>query len=269
MGSQIKQYLLGSLSKEESEKIDLEIILGSLSEEEYRLAESDLMEDYLENMLSPDEVELFRTNFLISEARESELKILTLLKSYAQRTARSENTNEIIAESSQNNFFQRIKKYITLNLRPAAAVVVFSILGLLISIFFYNSGRVNEIGELNNKDYSNLAEVKDLSSIILTPGVFREGGQASVLSTEKITEQVLLRIALPINVNFEGRFNVKILREQTEILTLDQIRSYKNQSVQEIRLILPSSLLKKGIYKIEIAPENSPSILITYPFEVR
>ena len=54
-----KQYLLGNLSPPETEAIDLQIISDEDSEEKLLWAESELMEDYLDETLSLKEVGLF------------------------------------------------------------------------------------------------------------------------------------------------------------------------------------------------------------------
>ena len=61
---EIKRYLLGSLTPPEMEAIDLQIIADENTEESLVCAESELMEDYLDQMLSPPEVALFEQNFL-------------------------------------------------------------------------------------------------------------------------------------------------------------------------------------------------------------
>lgn len=62
----LKQYLLGNLPPQEAEAIDLQIISDESSEEKLLWAESELMEDYLDETLSPTDVELFKENFLVS-----------------------------------------------------------------------------------------------------------------------------------------------------------------------------------------------------------
>ncbi|MEJ7701662.1 MAG: hypothetical protein WKF71_18755 [Pyrinomonadaceae bacterium] len=58
-----KQYLLGNLSAMEIEEIDLQLISDKSLEERLYWAESELAEDYLDNVLSPPEVALFEKTF--------------------------------------------------------------------------------------------------------------------------------------------------------------------------------------------------------------
>ena len=109
----LRQYLLESLQEKEAEELDLQIISNKSLEEELYLAEDALIEDYLDETLPAAEVELFHKNFLISEAREDQLKELAALKNYAQNTIQKE-----VSGKPADNFFQKLKNAFTLNFRP-------------------------------------------------------------------------------------------------------------------------------------------------------
>jgi hypothetical protein len=52
-------------------------------EERLSITEEDLMEEFIEDTLSPKERELFRKNFLASGRRKREIAYIFLLKRYA------------------------------------------------------------------------------------------------------------------------------------------------------------------------------------------
>lgn len=83
----IKQYLLGNLTPDEAREMDLRIISGASLEDELLAAEDDLMDDYLDGILSPADAELFRRNFLVSDERRAALQHLAGLKKYARNFA--------------------------------------------------------------------------------------------------------------------------------------------------------------------------------------
>jgi hypothetical protein len=53
---------------------------GTIDPETLEFCESELVEEYLENSLSPNEIELFKTNFLVTNERQDLLNELRLLK---------------------------------------------------------------------------------------------------------------------------------------------------------------------------------------------
>jgi hypothetical protein len=266
--NKIRQYLLGNLSEEEAEKIDLRIISDKNFEELLYFAEESLMEDYLEKTLSPSDIKLFHENFLVSPERKNELKHLSLLKSHTQN--KPEQSEEPVSQSiiSSDNFFQKLKVFFGLNIPLVAALSVLIVSGLLIGVFLYDRSE-NELVRLAQTELSNVSEYKDLSNLSLISGTFRDAPGGGGLKKEALTDNTFFRLALPSGNFSEVFFNIKISREQKAVATLEHIRPYDNQNGQELRLLLPSSLLEKGDYKIEAAPENATEAPIVYSFTVR
>jgi hypothetical protein len=108
----LKQYLLGSLPQSEVEVVELSVISGEISEDELLWAESELMEDYLDETLSPTEVEMFKENFLVSPERAAQLRQISLIKNYVRDAAAKkvpEKTRQTVPESfaeKLRNFFR-------------------------------------------------------------------------------------------------------------------------------------------------------------------
>ena len=263
-GKIIRQYLLGNLTEKEVEEIDLRIISEPGFDEELYLAESNLMEDYLEDLLSPQETELFQKNFLSCKQRQKELENLAMLRSYSQKKHLEVVSDEKINKPS-GTFWGKFGKFLTVNLHPIAAVFAVVMLLAVIGIYFFNSGET-EIAELNRKDLSSISEYQNLTNLNLISDNFRDSGGTNKLSVNNLTEQVLLRLDLPVEGN---AFDVRITRGGIEAANLDNIRPYQNQSEQELRLLLPSSLLTKGEYKIEARPENSSDSPVIYSFTIQ
>jgi hypothetical protein len=83
MNNKIRNYLIGNLPEEESAEVDLQIIKGEITKEEFQIEESDLIDDFIDEMLPPEELEMYRNNFLLNEQRKDEFRLLFLLKKYA------------------------------------------------------------------------------------------------------------------------------------------------------------------------------------------
>ena len=260
-----KQYLLGNLTPEETEKIDMQIISDAGLEEKLCWAESELAEDFLEGTLTPEETELFCKNFLISPERESQLKQIALLKNYSKNALNAQTSDEE-TDKPADNFFGLWKKFFTINLRPATAVLAVLIICFAFGIawIIFSGVSNNELTQfekkyesLNRKDLSNLSDFQNFSNVSLFSGTFRDSNSGNKLKQDALTEDVLFRFALPFGVGDETLFNVQILKEQKPVFRQNQVRVYKNQSGQEIRLIVPKSILHKGQYQISL---ENPSI---------
>ena len=274
-----KQYFLGNLGNEKAEAIDLQIISDANLEENLHFAETELMEDYLDGTLSPAEIELFQKNFLVSPERKKQLAHLSLLRKYARNEARSKTFSKL-PTISEETFRQKLRKMFSANLRPATAFLGLIIVGLAVIIgwrvLFYEAG-ANEIAslekefvELNKTDLSNLSEFKDFSNLNLISGTLRGGANnKNILLKENLTANVLFRLALTSEVNPDAVFKVEIVKDQKNVLPPSQIRSYKNQSGQEFRLLLPASLLTKGEYQIKIKNQAAQDADFVYSFLVQ
>jgi hypothetical protein len=266
--NKLRQYLLRNLPDEEAEQLDIQIINDESLEEAFQNAEESLMEEYLEGMLSPSEARLFHENFLGSSERESELKHLFLLKRYAKKKAEQEQlTRQEI--KTRNVFFRKLKSFFGFSFPLPAAVIVLIVLGLLLTGVFFYKGDESEIAALNQNQLNDISQYKNLSNLSLSSGTFREAPSGNALSENGMTENVLLRLALPSDIMTGGFFNIKITSQQKTVATLKHIRSYDNQNGRELRLLLPSAQLKKGSYKIEAAPENGQEAPVLYTFTIQ
>lgn len=265
-----KQYLLGNLSPPESEAIDLQIIADEDSEEKLLWAESELMEDFLDESLSADEIVLFKNNFLVSSERISQFKQISLMRNYARRTA-NKSVSENACEPAAESFFEKLKFFFSLNWRPLAAVFTLVVVGTFAA--FYLTAKHQTVSEieyaaLNRKDLSDLEEYKPLSNLSLISGVFRDSGDARKLTENKLTEKVLFRLALPVKSAAPDKFKAELVKAGNSAFTLNDLPFYTNPNGQELRLLLPSTELKKGTYQLKITNQSAPESPFVYSFTV-
>lgn len=265
-----KQYLLGNLSPPESEAIDLQIISDKDSEEKLLWAESDLIEDYLDETLSPNEIELFKSNFLVSSERVSQFKQISLMRNYARRAA-TKIVAEKACETAPERFSAKLKIFFSLNWRPLTAVSALVVVGVFAAFYLTaNNQTASEIeyAALNQKDLGNLEEFKPLTNLSLMSGVFRDSGDSRKLAESKFTEKVLFRLALPVQSNAPDKFKAELIKNGKTAFTLDNLPFYTNPNGQELRLLLPSAELKKGTYQLKIIKQFAPETAFIYNFAV-
>lgn len=265
MENKLKKYFLGTLSKAEIEAIDLQLISDENFEEDLILAKNDLMEDNLENALSADEIKSFETNFLNTDERVKELKNLALIKNYAVKSA-SENVVEKKQTDASESFSEKINGFFLMYLRPILIGFAAIFLAAVIFGVFYINSDDTKLAKLNGKDFTNVDDFRDLTNLNLISGTFRSTKGTLQLSAEKLTDPVFLRLALPQESEF---FNVNVYRNDEKIVSGLKARSYSNENGNELRLLLPTSILTKGNYKLEAVPANSPSSPVAYSFVIQ
>lgn len=265
----IRKYLLGDLQESEMEAIDRQIFSDEITAENLHLAEDALMEDYLDEALSPAETGLFHENFLISETRKNQLAQLAALKKYVRN--KTENKK---AENEKKNVNRNLKYFFGFR-RAAIAfgLLIIALVGIGVWQLNFNSKNENsalaeEIAALNKQDLGDLKKYENFSKLSLLPGQLRSSDAKTTLEDDGISQTVLIRLALPPEETAQ-KFNLKIVRNGKENISLDDVSVYDNQIGKEIRLLVPSSFLKAGEYKIELSPENENVFPVNYSFTVR
>lgn len=262
----LRAYFLGQLAEDELAAVELTIMSDANLEAKLHLAESELIEDYLEKTLPPNENLLFNKNFLVTAERQKRLDFLKLLKKHAQNVNSTKAIYNLEAEKNPS-LLAYLKNLFSLKLKPialfAAVLVMVLAIGFSWKILFYNGAR-NEfawaekaVDQLNKKDFSNPSEFQNYSKLNLIAGNLRSAGGKNSLAENSLTNEVFLRLTLPIEINSDKFYTAKIIKDGKLALTLNQIRTYQNIAGREIRLLLPASLLKKGEYQIELREENT------------
>jgi hypothetical protein len=267
----LKKYLLGNLAEAEIERLDLQIIADESYEEKLLLAETELVEDYLEKSLSDEEKRLFFENFLISEERRRLLEETAALKMLATREFAVVETS---SETASGDFFRNIKDFFSVKLRPAIVLssVLLAALATLAAWQIFSGNSLTplekEYAALNEKEFSNLAEFSNLSTVTLISGTFRDGGAAAKTKAENLSDSVFFRLAIPFAAGANAVFKAEILKDERKIFTLENARVYRNAGGSEVRMLLPKAVLTKGQYRINLENAANENEKIGFSFSV-
>jgi hypothetical protein len=105
-----------------------------------------------------------------------------------------------------------------------------------------------------------------LTNLNLISGTLRSSERIPEIDSDKLTDPVFLRLALPLSGDF---FDVNITANDKNIVSNLRARAYSNQSGRELRLLLPASVLTPGNYKVEVFPAETPKMPVTYSFTVK
>lgn len=273
--TQLIKYLLGTLDEREEQAISLRIVEDKTFENEMLLAESELIESFLEKTLTPEETKLFYINFLINEERENQLKEIYLLKKYAADNSRQKKIAEIQKINSPG-FVNKLKTFFSANLKPVPATLAILIVALTIGAIWrvlFTKPVVEltrleqQYAEINRKDLRNSPELT-LSPVVLIPGALRSDDPSSKVETAKIGDKVFFRLGLLVEVTDKEFLKAEMVKDKKTIFTQNEARIYKNQNGQEVKLILPKSVLEKGQYQIKLENPNNENSPISYTFVV-
>lgn len=265
----LKRYLLGVLSDQENEAIDLRVISDETFEEELSLAEDDLIEDFLEETLSPDEKNLFYLNFLTSPLRRARLREIGVLKEFSKKEFRDLKKGEPSESATK-----RYGGLFGFGLRPLVAlggVLVLLVSFLLVWNNYYRqtvSPLETKFAELNKQDLSDLKTASVYYAINLSSGTFRDSAATAKYRADELTDIVLFRLAMQGDTPINSAFKTKIIRNGEAVLMLDGVRSYRNPAGTEIRLLVPGPVLKQGQYQISVESDDRPGIIGTYVFTI-
>jgi len=74
---------------------------------------------------------------------------------------------------------------------------------------------------------------------------------------------------LPFEANPADRFKVEIIKDKKNILSRSDMPFFSNLSGKELRLLVPSTVLKKGEYQIKVEKEASNESAVNYNFVVQ
>lgn len=269
--SKLKNYLLGNIP--EAERSDFELLL--LTDQEFvatiEIAEEELIDDYLDGLLTSDEMVRFEHFFLNSPDRVKQIEFSRQLKNYSKNFLADSKTNELpntasVDERESSNFFKFL-------LRPSFAVPIIGLFLLIIvgtSYLIWQSRSIrtgNEIAEINQKDLSNLSGYAALTKLTLISAATRDSTEPKTLLLKSAAEQIFLRLSLPPQFGSDSA-RVSISYDNQPFLNLDSIKVYSSQLGRDVRIIVPKVKLAPGSYLVEVKGSSSPVESATYVFEV-
>ena len=248
----LRKYLLGELSGDDLVAIDLRIIEDEDFSAEVSLAETELVEDFLENSLERAEIVAFQANFLCSPERKALLKEIAGLRKFAMGPAAGN-------ERSQEHSIGLLpgRSFLALMFRPlVVAPVAF---GLILIAFlawqFFSPSPLTpleiEYAQLNSRDFSNPGSDAN-SAVSLMPVNFRDGGSLATRRARDLPEQVFFRLGLPAGEKPGSHYDLRVFHGTGRIFSINSIISYANQGGTELRVLIPRSILTSAEYQLRV-----------------
>ena len=233
------------------------------------LAESSLIEDYLEGVLDERDIAQFHRNFLVSADRREQFDETRALKAYALRTASASIRSEPRSRAVPSGARPLHPVF-----RPRAVLAAIALLALAGAaswlVYLSDPGRPleREYAELNRVDFSDQSRLHEFSTIELAPGVYRGRGTGNRLSQDTLTGSVLFLLPLPYETGVDSRFDTELIRDGGPVISIRDLPLYSNDGYREIRVLFPRSALEKGSFQIRVNEEGLQTSAVIYSFTV-
>jgi len=263
----LRQFLLGDVDDEERQRIESLFVTDALSRERILTAEQDLVEEYLEEALTPADKKKFLIQFGSTPAQRRKLRITKSIKDWANRESK--------VATSATTFWGRLSARLGLKPMFVIPIAATAVLAIVIALVWLNS-RIDERNRQAalNQELARLNEPASLRetpagliSLTLRPGSVRGSEAQQELVKAPDTQTVELRLVWTQKERYPGYRAV--IRRVSSNESFDLPVLHAENDGNRIRLRIPARLLTRGVYRVEltgIAADGSISPSEEYQF---
>ena len=254
----LREFLLGKVSDEDRGRIEDLFLTDSQAKERVLGVEQDLIEDYLEGMLTAADSERFVSRYAQTEEQRRRLRITKSIKDWAI----AESASTVPAKASGRRAWFGFRPVFVIPI-AATALIMIVVAALWLNRRAEHSAIEQELAQLNAP--SNLREGP--VSIELSPVTVRGAEPQARLNTSSLESGVVLRLLWIQKERYPSY--------QAEIRRVGDTQSFVVRNLQPesdgkaIRLKLPARLLNRGTYQIHlsgIAADGTASAPEEYTF---
>ena len=248
----LRQFLLGKVDDRERQRIESMFVTGALSKERVIAAEQHLIDDYLDDALTPADREQFLAQYGDTPAAQRKLRIARSIQEWATQSADLTPVANGAASSRWSRLRQRFRLKPVFMI-PIAAVSMIAIIFAIVSLNKKWQQRnrrqlmQEEIVRLNSPSASS-DDSPRTPALTLMPGTVRSGEAERELTPPNDAEVVDVSLvwtqeAYPSYEATIGRFG------EEELYKIPNVRVANGV----IRLRLPTRFLTRGLYQIEVS----------------
>lgn len=288
-----REFLLGISDPETERQIEEGILDGSIDPAFLRLAEDDLIDDYLFGWLSPEEQERFNSGLAFSPGRKQELAFAQALRRYANTDAASgvgASSLQLVRSPKKDSGWKAVAI-----IAIAACLIGAIAVGVENSRLQYGAQQARNAQDEINRLHSALVQEqvrRDQPATDQTPQP-SEGAQAGSSShgpgpvaaltlqpelTRGLERQMVLRagahsqvvwLQLEFPSALKGAFRQEMLTDAGERIWMEEFTAPAAAPITSNTIALPAALLVPGDYRIrleEIDPGGSAQVIATYSF---
>jgi hypothetical protein len=257
----LRQLLLGQVDDQERQRLESMFVTGALSRDRVQAAEQHLLDDFLDDSLTPADRERFLAQYGETPAEQRKLRIAKSIQDWA------------VTNAAAGSWWSRLRA--RLRLKPAFMIPItaVTVLAIVFAVIWLRSrwdersthlAIQQELVRLNTPP--TLGDVSP--NLSLMPGTVRSGEAETELTVPANVESVTLGLVWTQKERFPSY--------QATIRNVDEDESFTIPNLQldrgnVIRLRLPSPFLTRGLYRIEvsgIAADGATGPTDEYQFQV-
>jgi len=255
-----RDFLLGKLDDEARARVENLFLTDAGTRERVLVAEQDLIEDYLEDTLTPADKQLFVSLYTETPEQRRKLKITESIKRLAVVEAPSLQT-----VPAQISAWDRLRARLRLKSALLAPITVTLLIAIVIVAVWLNSRTgqrspvEQELAQLNTP--ANLREVPaQMVSLELSPVTVRSAEPVPELQTSADTQLVELRLPW-IRKERYSNYQASIQRlGDAESYTIPNLHSESNGKYV-VRFRFPVRRLRRGQYQIQLSGVEPNGVL--------
>jgi hypothetical protein len=251
----IKLYLLGAATEEERRQVEELLFLEDDYEEQIKVVEDDLIENYLSENLSDDEKNRFERHFLTAPQHRENVNRARSLRNYvfSQLDEKESVENKGDAESLWSVWRTFFRKYSTLGF-AAASTILLAVLGL----FLINN--VSEKQRLNTQISEKTVLQEKITDLEKQLNTERERNQSLTNQLESTREQITQ--TMPPNLQETPLPKITTVKRERETAAIKNPESSKITR-EQLTLISQTAVLELSAGQTMNGSEGVKTVVIT------
>jgi anti-sigma factor RsiW len=261
--TQMRQFFLGQLNESQREQVEEIFICDAETREKILIAEEDLIEDYLDGSLSPEDHQRFRAHYLTSPQQQQKLRITRALRQ-AEVDEDTQPAGVVTAVRSSPSKLRAFLDLFGLGNRLVAIPVVATLSAVVIagSIWLYRSQRSNveeeqrlaiqkELDELNRPSaIAASLEKRGIFSTVVSNITLRSSGKyIKVPAGTAIIELWLMRSGKDTFPSYQVELRNL---NSAEKFVIHHLRPETGPQGEAVRIRIPSSLATRDDFRLTL-----------------
>ena len=265
----VREFLLGNINDEERERIENLYLTDSQVRERVLAVEQDLIEDYLEDSLTPEDKARFLLRYAQTDEQRRNLRITKSIKDWAISEARAPEE-----AATMSSVWSRLAGKLRLKPVFTVPIAVMVVLAVVLAIIWLNSrleqrkhlAVEQELAQLNSP--ASLREVPaQMATLELRPLTLRSVEAQKEFKTSAGVPILELRLQWIRPERF-STYQAEVGRVGDDKFTIPNLQA---DGGNVIRIRLFAHMLSRGRYQINlsgITADGSPSLPEEYTFAV-
>lgn len=290
--AEVRQFLLGQLPQASAEELEARVFADHDFAEEVEIIESELIADYHENNLSPEERTLFERKYLTSAANIQVVDYESVFREFIRGKLKEEDprhkgrlvldlTRPTESEakvlpvesepSKQGARFSRLRRFFVTRPVLANVTAAASLLLLVAACFWVLSAYLTrpsggsaqterrameaELARLNTASSASLQVTPDVT-LDLKP-TQRGGGATTRLRIGDFNRSGFVKMRLVLTQPGRADYRAVFLDDRgNELFAVEGLKAQNNSEGPQVQLLVPAKYFRPGDYRISLSVSN-------------